>query len=99
MLKVSRVNLPRSSSSYNKYSHANKSAKKSNGLTLLSIKSTGKTRNIHKNLQKKFYIKGEVTKKAFKFMQANMSSNIIIGGILPSKPAHPFSKNAKEKLN
>ena len=43
--------------------HANKSTKKSNGLTLLSIKSTVKTGYIHKNLQKEFYIIGEVIKR------------------------------------
>jgi len=65
---------------------------------LLSIKSKVKTRNIHKNLQKEFYIKGEVIKRyssSCKLIYLTISSlrySII-------QPTHPFPKNAKEKLN
>jgi len=57
-------------------SYASIGAKKSNGVALLLIKSKVNTRYIHKNLQKEFYIIGEVIKKIFKLMQANVSSNI-----------------------
>ena len=66
--------------------------------TSLSIKTRVKIGNIHKTFKNILHYRGS-HKKAFKLMQVNMSSNIIIGGILPSKPTHPFPKSGKEKLD